>query len=324
MGLKERSLLLAEIREGRISPLYLVHGPDQFLAAEVAGSLRDRLGVTSRPVDSWEELEKERGVMSLFPQILVARLSSPYPRPSRPLSPSLCPVVVAVGEELPFSHPLVRAVSSSGGRLVPAPLWGPEDLISWLGEEARERGKRLHPAGARRLLELEGSDRWRLVTELEKLISYVEEREEVTPADVEEAGWGREQASAWRVAELALEGRAGEGLHLLSGLLARGTDWGLILQALARELRLVLLLGEKGEVRLPRARARRLGELFRQRGGRTLEQAFSLVVEAEREVKKGSLSPEVALALLVSRLGELSPGPACSGATSAGRRRSGG
>jgi DNA polymerase III delta subunit len=324
MGLRERSFLLAEIREGEISPLYLVHGPDQLLAAEVAGSLRERLGVASRMVDAWEELEKETGGVSLFPELLVARLSPPYPRHPRPLSNLPRPVVVAVEEELPSAHPLIRAAMSSQGRVIPAPLWGPEDLVSWLEEEARRRGKRLHPAGARRLLELEGSDRWRLVTELEKLVSYVGEREEITPGDVEEAGWGKEQASAWRVAELALQGRTGEGLRLLSGLLARGTDWGLILQALARELRLCLLLGEGGEASLPRAKAERLRRLFRQRGGRFWERAFSLLVETEKEAKRGSLSPEVALALLLSRWGELSSGLVCSGATSAVRRRSGG
>ncbi len=307
MGRKERDSLLEELGGGKLSSLYLVHGPDTFLVSEAVLCLRERLGAVPRPVDTWEDLEREAREVSLFPAFPVLRLSPPYPRPSRPPAASSLPAVVAVEEELPPSHPLLRVA----GRAVPAPLWSAEELAVWLEELALERGKRIHPLGIKRLLEREGPDRWRLATELEKLFLYAGEREEITVEDVEEAGWGEEQASAWRLAELALEGRTGEGLDLLSRLLARGADWGLLLQALAREVRLCLLLGEGEEVRLPRSKARRLKQLFRRRGGKFWEGVFSLVVEAEKEVKKGLLFPEVALPLLVLRLGELSSGPAC-------------
>jgi DNA polymerase-3 subunit delta len=109
-------------------------------------------------------------------------------------SPTTC--LVLLGEKPDLRLRAARSLAALGA------LWElglPKDqrLAVWLEEEARRLGKRLGSRAAEKLVALTGNDLTVASMELEKLVVFVGDRDEIQGRDVEEAVGDRSGAGIW-------------------------------------------------------------------------------------------------------------------------------
>lgn len=114
------------------------------------------------------------------------------------------------------------------------------ELAPWLVGMAKvHAGKALDEHSARLLVELVGPDAGVLVSELEKLITYVGERPRIERADVTRmVGNGRIE-TVWRILDAATTGKASEALEDVDRLIASGENAVGLLAAMTASLRKV-------------------------------------------------------------------------------------
>jgi len=88
------------------------------------------------------------------------------------------------------------------------------ELLFWLNEELRLRGKKLQPGAARKLLDLCGPEILTLSQELEKLSLYPQKKNEITEEDVLEVCAARKSYDRFALEEALESGRLEEALSL--------------------------------------------------------------------------------------------------------------
>ncbi len=130
----------------------------------------------------------------------------------------------------PKNTRLYRAATAAGARLHECKKLRGRELIGFVIEQARSRGKRLDPAAGARLTDLIGQETGILVAEIEKLALYVGDRPNITDRDVTDLiGQSREE-KIFAVMDTAGAGRLADALHLWHQVLA--TDPAAVYRAL--------------------------------------------------------------------------------------------
>ena len=213
---------------------------------------------------------------------------------------------------------------SLGGR-------GGNEVAAWLRERAAARGVALEARAATRLGELIGADLWALSGELDKLAHWAGGRP-IAVADVELLTPAAREEDVFALVDDAVTGRTRQALTRLRRMLERGQDPPLRLQGLiARQLRHLVraaALLEEGAPREAIAEATGvrhpfpLGKLADQAaavGRAAAEDGLRAVEAADHAVKTGRGSDELALELLIVRLGAAGRG----GGGASGARRGG-
>ncbi len=161
------------------------------------------------------------------------------------IPPGLALVLVAAKQEgghswgPPVAAELRRAVEGQGQVLELRP---PASLPGWAASEAQRFGKRLDPDAAAVLCDTVGSDLDRLLREIEKLTSYVGEREEITAQDVREVSVRVTEEDIFELMDAIGHKDAGTALTLLDGVLPEGSDRGEYIPfvgMIARQIRLI-------------------------------------------------------------------------------------
>ncbi|HEY3397775.1 MAG TPA: DNA polymerase III subunit delta [Armatimonadota bacterium] len=111
-----------------------------------------------------------------------------------------------------------------------------------LSAEAREQGKRLSGPAAQKLLELVGGSLDSACQELDKLVLFVGDREEIEPADVELVVSASQEGNMFRLSDSVGRREARPALQALRDLLPPGSRRGSALPLvgmLARQIRLL-------------------------------------------------------------------------------------
>ncbi|MBP6059161.1 MAG: DNA polymerase III subunit delta [Candidatus Saccharicenans sp.] len=88
------------------------------------------------------------------------------------------------------------------------------ELLAWINDEMKSKGKKIEVAAARRLLEICGPDLVLLSQEMEKLSLYPQEKDEITEADVLETGTVRQGYDRFALEEALESGSLQQALMI--------------------------------------------------------------------------------------------------------------
>jgi DNA polymerase III subunit delta len=113
------------------------------------------------------------------------------------------------------------------------------DTPRWLQVRARQHHKLLSPQAASFLVEQLGVDLYRLQNELEKLATYVGDREKIELEDVKEAVTSQRIFTVFELLRFVGESRTKQAISSLRKLLLAGEQPLVILALLARQIRIL-------------------------------------------------------------------------------------
>jgi DNA polymerase-3 subunit delta len=198
-------------------------------------------------------------------------------------------------------------------------------LPAWCRQwSAAQHGKQLGATAANLLVELVGPELGVLDQELAKLSTYVGDRAEIQPRDVDTLVGHSRVETAWRMLDAVAAGQTRQALTTLAHLLDQGEEPIAILGAMSWQLRRLAQVARLSQQGVPLADAMSragLPPFARQRTEQQLRhlgpQAFRLydwLLEADLALKSsGQLKPRAVLERLLIKLA--SPRPAPSAAT---------
>lgn len=266
-------------------PIYAVYGDDAFLRSEaIARIARDALGP-----DADDDIHRVPGDGTSLADVLDEVCTLPFLSARRIVvvedadkfvtahrkeleryaeSPSDSGTLVLAVKAWTSSTKLAKLVEKAGLSVeCKTPREG--DLPDWLAGIARDRfDTALEPDAARLLVELIGPEVGLLVSEIEKLSTYVGEKAKIRRDDVSRmVGAGRVE-TIWKTLDAATTGKGRDALALLDQLLASGEHPVGLLAAMSASLR---KLHHAGSLR--RAR-RELGEACQAAGIPTFPSAL--------------------------------------------------
>lgn len=175
-----------------------------------------------------EQQELARALQSLPPEaavILMAAKEGWDPRKgTEKLSKALIKLAQAQGQTLTVSGPPAKG------------------LPVWVSQQMQKLGKPIDAEAARLLVDTTGEDVDRLLSEMDKLVSYVGARGEVTTADVKAVSVATVEERVWDFLDAVGQRNSALALRLLDGMLPSGSDRGaaiMLLGSIARQLRLL-------------------------------------------------------------------------------------
>jgi DNA polymerase III subunit delta len=191
------------------------------------------------------------------------------------------------------------------------------DALKWIVQESEREGMRCDPDAARELADALGADMMLIASELNKLLLYVGEKQQVTLGDVETMVLAAKQRSLYELTDAISAKDTARSLKLLHGLLnaSDGGEDSAIghLYMLARTFRQMLVILEKN-VRDPRAIWQALWQGFRMppfaaedlirqarryKSSREITRALRLIARADLELRSQPPDKRLVLERLV-------------------------
>jgi DNA polymerase-3 subunit delta len=252
--------LLKALSSGKHKPVYLFLGDSPFLmeeawkallskspagagkggggervrAAEIsAGQVIERLATLSmfgarrlmvEGIDSWTKGD-------------LTALGSFLPR----IPATACLVLTSKGKK--GIEGLTKSVESVG-EVVQFRAPSGKEAPRWLMERARERGKILAHRAAFLLVEMAGDDFHTLLSELEKICTFVGERETIEAEDVQESACSQRNFSMFDLLDQIKARQAGKAVRSLRGLIISGESPLKVLASLAWQIRIIWQIKE--------------------------------------------------------------------------------
>lgn len=185
-------------------------------------------------------------------------------------------------------------------------------VAGWVKEVAKEKGARLAPRVADRLAELVGPDLWAIDNELDKLAAYAGGAT-VDEAAVSELVSAAQDAKIWDLTDSVVAGNARKAVTALQRLLASGEPPQKLLVSIARPYRQLVLVKDARDRRLGRDETARqsgvpafkldeMGALANRYTWPQIRRAYRRILDADLNVKRGLMSDEASLQLLVHDL----------------------
>lgn len=198
---------------------------------------------------------------------------------------------------------LLSALEGAGARVVETPtVKSDADKSAFVTSEMRAAGRRISPDAVAALVAAVGKDLRELAAGCAQLAA--DTTGVVSVEQVETYYGGRVEASAFKVVQAALAGRAGDALTWLRHALANGVDPVPIVAALAGQLRQVGRVGAAGsasvtsvarDLKLADWQVRQARDVARGWTGEGLGRAIQAVAAADLEVKGGGRDPVYAV-----------------------------
>lgn len=241
--------------------------------------------------------------------------AAPWWTPLADAAPGLPPTteLALIDGALDRDNPLLKALAPHAEARPPFLPLRQGDVPGWIVAHAREAGVRMAPDAVRLLAELCGPNLWAAAAEIEKLRLYAGDRE-ATAADVRALAAPVRDESVFAMVDAVVEGRARDALRMLTELRADGSAGPYLLTMIARQYRLLILARElaSGGLAAPDI-GRRIGltneyalRKAMQQAARAdmarLEAAMARVLDADVAMKRGELTEDLALELLVADL----------------------
>ncbi len=268
---------LAELRSGKIRPVYLIYGGEPFLEEEIFREIRKAL-VQPETADfnyhvidaAPDQVQRTLSVAQTQPffadRRLVVMRDCPLFTASRkgadeeegdeekpagsgedlliqylksPVA-STCLIILAT-QGADSRKKVTKAAIATGGAVDCKPLKD-QDCLMWTQLRAKAYGKHLGDMAARLLMDKLGTDLRLIDSELQKLTTYIGQNREITPADVDVAVGGVAETEIFRLTEAVMLKQRGKALELLERML-RQVDHPLqLLAALTGRFRQMLMV----------------------------------------------------------------------------------
>jgi DNA polymerase-3 subunit delta len=241
-------------------------------------------------VESWPKDQRD---------LICSYLERPYPR--------AC-LVLTAGQKKGVQE-IERAVESAG-ITVELPLPSEREAPTWLQERARMRLKRLNPQGAALLVEHVGVDLFRLEREIEKLCTYVGDREVIDARDVKELVGLQRSFSVFELLRYISRRQSAQAIGALRNLMTAGEPPLGILALLARQFRHLWQIKDALDRKVPEAQIAQTLKLspgsvkaYAHQAPHFSEQELYAIHRKLREtdlaLKRTGISPETILEALV-------------------------
>lgn len=265
-----------EIAAGKISPLYLLYGDDEFMAAEVLGALRNAILTPETEAFNYQMFEPgptqiaqglslcqtmpffaERRLVLLREVALLGakRKKSEQAEEESTETGDLdadlllryvaAPVpfttlVITAGDSLDTRRRVTKALMQAG-TAVECKALKEQEAAAWAQDRAGRLGNRMSLEAAALLVDKAGTDLRALTSELEKLHLYVGHGKEIRPGDVEALVAGSGQSSIFALVDSLGDRNAGQALRVLDNMLLYGEPPLRILFMITRQIRMILL-----------------------------------------------------------------------------------
>jgi DNA polymerase III subunit delta len=249
-----------ELAGGRVRPAYLLAGEEALFRDQSLAAIRAAaLGEAANDFDL-ERLDGERAgpaqlvdalraLPVLAPRRLVV-LREPEGRRGksdalaealagavRELAAQSQTVLVVLAAKVDKRSGWVRAFAEPAAFVVCDPPKAGRAVAAFASAEARRLGIALGPGAAEALADAVGPQLLRLVSELEKAALFAGPGERVTRAHVHEAVAAVPDEKIWDLTDATFDGRSGDALAALAGLLGSGVPAPVVLGSLASQLR---------------------------------------------------------------------------------------
>jgi DNA polymerase-3 subunit delta len=250
--------LAADLRQ-QLRPVYLVSGDEPLLVQECADRIRAAAragGCSERQVldagergFDWLELAQGAGSLSLFADQRLLELRIPSGKPGsegskallayleHPAAGDVLLIVAGKIDRASTSSKWYKAIDGAGATISVWPV-SPGDMPRWLAQRAASLDLAIERDALNLLAERVEGNLLAAVQELEKLRLLAADGA-LTVEAVGEAVSDNARFNLFALIDTALAGHGAEGLRMLHGLRAEGTQPAVLLWGLVRELRLL-------------------------------------------------------------------------------------
>lgn len=322
--------LTAQIRRGEFAPLYLLHGSENVTREE---SLKALLDAAVDPASSafnldifhGEDMDAADAVSraTAFPMmaerrvVVVKRLERLRDADARTFLPLIdnpveTTVLVFTADKLDGRKKLSAALRKNAVSVEFKPPYE-NRLPQWIRSRAAALNKRIEPEAAHMLHLGVGPNPGELVSELEKLAIYTNERDTITRDDVIQVAGASRNATVFELADVVGQRKTGEALTVLHRLLDRGDSPVAIVAMLIRHigiLRKARWLRNSGLPRSEMAGKLKVPPFFvssyvdqaARFDDQNLWHAFEALLNADDKLKSRSRAPAATLTQLICRM----------------------
>jgi len=210
------------------------------------------------------------------------------------------------------SNPLVKALSPVADKVLQLSEMKGRELTAWIKDHTVKNGARISPAAVILLADYIGGDLWSLSGELNKLMTYCQDRE-ISETDVREITSFAREENIFALVDAVLEGRIKEAQLMLHRMLLYGTAPQQILSMIERQLTIILRVKELSQGKPQQEIRERLGLHPKYPLDKTLKQSrtftparlrktFHALLDTDVAIKTGKYEDNLALDLLVIEL----------------------
>ena len=323
--------LLAEIAKGDIRPFYLLHGDEEYEREALVASMIEALVPAQTRDFNLDVLRAERlealdffQFYGTYPMMAESRLI--VLRDAEALAADQCrglervfaaPVetsqLLVVGRKVDMRRKFFRELSRKGRALEFKPPYD-NQVPQWIQRYAKRQGVQIELAAIQLLSQYVGAKPRELVSEIEKLVSFVGAGQPVTASAVEQVAGITHGASVFDLADALGKGQGKLAQKLMQRFLSQGEEPTRAVAMITRHLQLLLkakvLMGKS----LPRDKmAAELGvapfflprylEQAQRRSASWLWAGLSTLKEADWRLKsQGRRQEHLVLELLVAKL----------------------
>jgi DNA polymerase-3 subunit delta len=321
---------IKNVAQASIQPVYLFTGEAEFLMEEAWGRLVERIVPAKAKHFNGERLHAKEytaaqvltrlNTLPMFgpKQLVMVQRADNWPKEQRnqilaylerPLTTS-CLVLTASSKK---GMEKLTATIESIGQVIQFPPLTEREAPRWLQERARQLGKTVTLQAASLLVELVGLDLYRLERELEKLATYVGDRERIDLEDVRQTTSSQRSFSVFELLRQVGRRRSNQAVTTLRSLILAGESPLGILALLARQVRLIwqvkdgldrgMNVAEIGQrLNLSSYVLRNYVDQTSHFTEAELYQTHQAICEADLALKSTSISPEMILETLVFSL----------------------
>ena len=218
-------------------------------------------------------------------------------------------ILVFVENEVDKRGKLYKTVQKAG---LAAQMDHPDEktLVRWIYGRLKKEKKLIRTSVMERFLEMAGTDMTHIETELEKLISYTEGREEITREDLETVCVEMTEAIVFRMIDEMTLGHQKKAMDIYYDLISQKEPPMRILYLISRQFNQLFQIQELGRLGYSRDRiAQQIGaqgfvvrkgqDLARRFESGRLKEAVQDCIAAETDVKTGKLSDRMAVELMI-------------------------
>jgi DNA polymerase-3 subunit delta len=318
--------------------IYILHGENGLERDEAVAGLVDKLDLDESvrdlnletlpaPLDL-EDFRRACGTLPFLGDVRVVIVRDGLSKTKKGISneiadylsslPPSTHLIFSESKKLRASHPVMKEAKKLKAKIKEFPEVKARYLANWIRQRAKMRGCQMRPDAVRLLAENIGTDLRLLDQEIQKLKLYKGDKKLVTVEDVKlMVPYVQSADVIFDLVDALGQGNARNAARHLHRLLDVGEHPLGVFGMVVRQYRLLIqarwLLDRGKHERDVRARLKLhpfvAGKICGQAGNYTLDKlrrAYDLLVESDLAIKRGKMSPEAALDLLVVQLTELS------------------
>ncbi|WP_410515120.1 DNA polymerase III subunit delta [Paenibacillus sp. BR2-3] len=330
-----------DIRQGKISPLYVLYGSEKFRMNEFAAALENQLiakedrdfavipfDLSETPVQA--VIEEAETVPFMVPRkLLLVRDASLFTAGKenaklehriealndylqRPADFSVI-VFMVNNDKLDERKKIVKAVKAAGTVLAFNPL-GAEELLRWVEKAIRDQGCVMAPGTAEALIASAGTGLQGLSGEIDKLCLFAGRGGTVDTAAVDSLVHRGTEQTVFTLVEDIANLRLDKALDALNELLKQREEPIKIAALIARQFRIILQVKDLSALSYSQGQiasqlglhpyaVKLAGEQARKFESRRLRQILSTMADLDYQMKTGAIDKVLGLELFMLRLG---------------------